>query len=129
MKKNSMSELSRRERQIMNIIYREEKATAAEIRKLLPDPPSYSTVRALLVVLEKKGHLKHSEQGLRYVYSPTLSGERVKHSELKNLMQTFFDNSTEHVIAALMDLSGSELSDEEFERLARLIEQARKEGK
>ncbi len=129
MKKNSMPELSRRERQIMNIIYQKEKATAAEIRKLLPDPPSYSTVRALLVVLEKKGHLKHSEQGLRYVYSPTLSGERVKHSELKNLMQTFFDNSTEHVIAALMDLSGSDLSDEEFERLARLIEQARKEGK
>lgn len=86
-------------------------------------------MRALLVVLEKKGHLKHNEQGLRYVYSPTLSGERVKHSELKNLMQTFFDNSTEHVIAALMDLSGSDLSDEEFERLARLIEHARKEGK
>ena len=129
MKKNSMPELSRRERQIMNIIYQKGESTAAEIRDHLPDPPSYSTVRALLVVLEKKGHLKHVEQGLRYVYYPTLPREKVKHSELKNLMQTFFDNSTERVVAALLELSGSDLSDEEFERLTRLIEQARKEGK
>ena len=127
--KKSVPELSRRERQIMNIIYQNGQATAVEIREQLPDPPSYSTVRALLAVLEKKGHLKHKVKGPRYIYHPTLAREKIKHSALQNLMQTFFDNSTERVVAALMDISGSELSDEEFEKLTSLIEQARKEGK
>jgi len=127
--KKSVPELSRRERQIMNIIYQNEEATAAEIREQLPDPPSYSTVRALLVVLEKKGHLKHKAKGPRYIYYPTLAREKIKHSALQNLMQTFFDNSTERVVAALMDISGSDLSEEEFEKLTGLIEKARKEGK
>ncbi len=119
--------LSRRERQIMDIIYKRGEATAAEVLEALPDPPSYSSVRALLRVLEDKGHLKHREQGPRYVYSPTLAREKAKASALKHVMQTFFDNSTENVVAALMDMSGSKLTDEEIERMTKLIEESRKQ--
>ncbi len=121
--------LSRRERQIMEIIYREGEATAAEVLDELPDAPSYSAVRALLRILEDKGHLRHRQDGPRYVFSPTVPRERARVSALKQMLQTFFDDSTEQAVAALLDMSSSDLSDEELNRLSRMIEQARKEGR
>jgi len=113
----------------MDIIYQKGEATAAEIRKLLPDPPSYSSVRALLRVLENKGFLKHREQGPRYIYSPTITLDKAKVSALRHLMETFFDDSAERVFAALLNIKGVKLNDEELKKMTRLIEKARKEGK
>lgn len=121
--------MSRRERQIMDIIYQKGEATAAEVRKLLPNPPSYSSVRALLRVLENKGFLKHKERGPRYIYSPIITLDKAKISALRHLMQTFFDDSAERVFAALLNVKGVKLTDEELEKMAHLIEQAKKEGK
>jgi predicted transcriptional regulator len=121
--------LSRRERQIMDVIYRRGQATAAEVQEGMPDPPSYSAVRAMLRVLEEKGHLRHEQQGPRYVFLPTVPREQARQSALQQLVQTFFDGSTEQAVAALLDLSDRSLSDAELARLARLINQARKEGR
>ena len=129
MKKKYLFNLSRRERQIMDIIYQKGEAAASEIEKLLPDPPSNSSVRTKLRVLEKKGYLKHKEKNLRYVYYPTISRAKVKHSALHHLIQTFFDGSPERVIAAILDNSETNLTSEELDRVARLIKQAQKEGK
>ncbi len=129
MKNKLITHLSRRERQIMDIIYQQGEATVAEVRNYLPDPPSYSSVRALLSVLKKKGYLKHKEQGRRYIYYPTVALDRVKRSALKHLMETFFDDSAERVMAALLNIRGVDLSEKELERMARLIEEAKKEGK
>ena len=122
-------DLSRRERQIMDIVYREGRVTAAEVLELLEDPPSYSAVRALLRVLVDKGHLRHEEEGPRYVYRPTLSRERVRGKALKQVVQTFFEGSASQAVAALLDGSASSLSEEELDRLAALIEGAREEGR
>jgi predicted transcriptional regulator len=121
--------VSRRERQIMEVIYRRRQATAAEVLEELPDPPSYSAVRAMLRVLEEKGHLRHEQQGPRYVFLPTVPREQARRSALRQLVQTFFDGSTEQTVAALLDQSDRALSDAELARLARLIDQARKEGR
>jgi predicted transcriptional regulator len=121
--------LSRRQRQIMDVIYGRGQATAAEVLEGLPDPPSYSAVRAMLRVLEEKGHLKHEQQGPRYVFLPTVPREQARRSALRQLVQTFFDGSTEQAVAALLDLSNRSLTDAELDRLARLIDQARKEGR
>jgi len=129
MKNKLITHLSRRERQIMDAIYQKGEATVAEVREFLPSPPSYSSVRALLTVLENKGYLKHKEEGRRYIYYPTIALDRVKRSALKHLMETFFEDSAEGVIAALLDIRGVELSDEEWERITRMIEEAKKEGK
>lgn len=129
MARMSHANLSRRERQIMDIVYRQGQATAAEVLEALPDPPSYSAVRAMLRILEEKGHLKHEQQGPRYVFLPTLPREKASRSALKQLVQTFFDGSTEQAVAALLDLSGSKLSSDELDRLSELIDQARKEGR
>jgi BlaI family transcriptional regulator, penicillinase repressor len=122
------SSLSRRERQIMDAIYRRGQATAAEVLEDLPDPPSYSAVRAMLRVLEEKEHLRHEQQGPRYVFLPTVPREKARRSALKQLVRTFFDGSTEQTVAALLDLSASRLSDAELDRLSQLIERTRKEG-
>jgi predicted transcriptional regulator len=121
--------LSRRERQIMDAVYRRGQATAAEVLEDLPDPPSYSAVRAMLRVLEEKGHLRHEQPGPRYVFLPTVPREKARRSALKQLVQTFFDGSTEQTVAALLDLSASRLSDAGLDRLSQLIDQARKEGR
>jgi len=121
--------LSRRERQIMDVIYRRGQATAAEVLDELPDPPGYSAVRAMLRVLEEKGHLRHEQQGPRYVFLPTVPREKARRSALKQLVRTFFDGSTEQTVAALLDMAASHLSDEELDRLSQLINQARKEGR
>lgn len=123
------SGLSRRERQIMDVIYSRGQATAAEVLEGLPDPPSYSAVRAMLRVLEDKGHLRHEQQGPRYVFLPTVPREQARRSALDQLVQTFFDGSTEQAVAALLDRSDRALSNAELDRLARLIAQARKEGR
>jgi predicted transcriptional regulator len=121
--------LSRRERQIMDAIYRRGQATVAEVLEDMPDPPSYSAVRAMLRVLEEKGHLRHDQQGPRYVFLPTVPRDQARRSALQQLVRTFFDGSTEQTVAALLDLSDSKLSDAELKRLSRLIDQARKEGR
>jgi BlaI family transcriptional regulator, penicillinase repressor len=126
---SSHTSFSRRERQIMDIVYRQGQATAADVREALPDPPSYSAVRAMLRVLEEKGFLRHEQQGPRYVFLPTLSLEKARRSALKQVVQTFFDGSTEQAVSALLDYSSSKLSNEELDRLAQLIEQARREGR
>ena len=124
-----LKNLSRRERQIMDIIYEINEASVAQVLELIPDPPSYSSVRALLRVLEEKGHLKHTQQGPRYIYSPTLSREEASHNALKHVLKTFFDNSTEDVVAALLNISEEDLSEEEYKRLTQLIKKAQKEGR
>jgi predicted transcriptional regulator len=129
MKNKAVYTLSRREQQIMDIIYSRGKATASEVMEGLPDPPSYSAVRALLRVLEEKGHLRHTQDGQRYVYSPIIARERAKHSALRRVLKTFFDDSAEEAVAALLDISQERLSDDELERLEQLIKQARKEGR
>jgi predicted transcriptional regulator len=120
---------SRRERQIMGVVYRRGQATVAEVLAELPDPPSYSAVRAMLRVLEEKGHLRHEEQGPRYVFLPTVPREQARRSALQQLVQTFFDDSAEQVVAALLHESDRALSDVELARLAKLIDRARKEGR
>ena len=128
-KKEHLKHLSRREQQIMDIIYSRGKATATEVLENLPNPPSYSAVRSLLRVLEEKGHLRHTQEGLRYVYAPAVERERVKLSALRRVVQTFFDGSAEEAVAALLDISQESLSDSELQRMEQLIKQARKEGR
>jgi BlaI family penicillinase repressor len=122
-------DLSRRERQIMDVVYRRGQATAAEVQAELPDPPSYSAVRALMRVLENKGHLRHDQQGAAYVYVPTLPADSARKSAVRHLMQTFFGGSTERTMAALLDASQTRLSAEELDRLSQLIEAAKKGGR
>jgi len=129
MPKKSHTNLSRRERQIMDIIYTRGRAGVADVVSELPDPPSYSAVRALLRVLEEKGHLKHKKDGARYIYLPTRSRHHAGRSAIRRVLQTFYDGSTEKAVAALLDASDSKLSPEELDRLARLIEQTKKEGR
>jgi BlaI family transcriptional regulator, penicillinase repressor len=121
-------ELSRRERQIIDILYTQGRATAAEVQSLLPDPPSYSAVRAMLRILEEKGHVHHEQDGPRYVYLPTIARENAKRSAMRHVLQTFFDGSTAQAISALLDDSSAKLSDAELDRLARMIEHARRTG-
>jgi BlaI family transcriptional regulator, penicillinase repressor len=121
--------LSRRERQIMDILYRRGRASASEIHEALPAPPTYSAVRAKLRVLEEKGHVRHEEEALRYVYVPTVTRDKARRSALRHVLATFFEGSVEQAVAALMDLSAADLSPAEFERISGLIEQARHEAR
>ena len=123
-----LRELSRRERQIMDFLYQRGRATAAEVQENLPDPPSYSAVRAMLRVLEDKGHARHEQDGPRYVYVPRVARDRAKRSALRHVVRTFFDGSKEQLVAALLDDKSTQLSKDELDRLAGLIERARKEG-
>ena len=116
--------LSRRERQIMNIIYQRGHASVAEVLSDLPDPPTYSTVRALLRILEEKGHVTHEKDGPRYIYYPTQPRHQAGHFALNQIVQTFFDKSIEKTVAALV--SDTNVSDEELDRLSRLIEETKR---
>jgi predicted transcriptional regulator len=120
--------LTRRERQIMDILYRRGRATAAEVMAELTGEPSYSTVRAQLRVLEEKGHVHHEEQGLRYVYLPAVPRHAARKSALRHLVETFFDGSPEQAVAALLGGEATRLSDEDLKRIADLVAKARKEG-
>ncbi len=121
--------LSRREREIMDIVYEMKEASALQVLERLPSPPSYSAVRALLRVLEQKGHLVHRQDGPRYVFVPRLAKDKARRSALAHLRQTFFDGSTADVVAALLDISGDDISEDEYRRLSELIDKARKEGR
>jgi len=124
-----VQQLSRRERQIMDAVYRRGQASAAEVLKDLPDPPSYSAVRALLRILEEKGHLRHTKDGPRYVYLPIRPRDDAARTALRGVLKTFFDGSPEKAVAALLDAADADLSPETLKNLTRLIEQARKEGR
>src|SRR5215471_21420090 len=119
-----MKQLSRRERQIMDILYQRGSATAAEVHAALPDPPSYSAVRAALRVLEQKGHIRHELDRLRYVWKPRTGREQARRSALKHLVRTFFDGSVEQTVAALLDQSATKMDPSELARLRALIDQA-----
>ena len=121
--------LSRRERQIMDVLYRLGSATAAEVQENIADAPSYSAIRALLRILVEKGHARHAYDGPRYVYSPVVSRPVAQKSALRQLVKTFFNGSASNAIAALIDMSGKDLTDSELDRLAAIVEQAKREGK
>ena len=122
-------DLSRRERQIMDFLFRVGKATAADVMEGIPDAPSYSAVRALLRILETKGHIRHEEEGRAYVYMPLVRRADARQSALSHLLKTFFDNSAEQAVAALLAIKGEKMSDAELERMSRLIDSAKKEGR
>jgi predicted transcriptional regulator len=122
-------QLSRRERQIMDVLHAQESATAAEVRAALPSPPSYSAVRALLRILEDKGHVKHEQDGPRYVYLPCVSRENASKSALKRLVATFFQGSVTQAMAALLEAADTKLSDAELDKLRQMIKQTRKDGR
>ena len=113
----------------MDVVYRRGRATAAEVREALPDPPSYSAIRALLRVLEEKGHLRHEQDGPRYVFLPTVPRDRARRSALRRLVQTFFEGSTAQAVAALLGEPGAKLTDADLDRLSGLIDLARKDGR
>ncbi len=112
----------------MDVIYRNGEATAAEVMDGMPNPPSYSAVRAMLRILEEKGHLTHTKDGPRYVYQPTVAPDKARRTALRHVVRTFFDDSAEQAVAALLE-AGRDFSDAELNRLATLIEQARNEGR
>jgi BlaI family transcriptional regulator, penicillinase repressor len=122
------SQLSRRERQIMDVLFRRSRATAAEVMDELPGEPSYSTVRTQLRVLEEKGHVRHEDDGVRFVYMPAVARHAARKSALRHVVDTFFDGSAEKAVAALLGAEGSRLTDEQLDRIAGMIAKARKEG-
>lgn len=123
------SQLGRRERQIMDVIYRKGKASVAEVRAEIPDPPSYSAVRAMLGFLEDKGYLRHEQDGLKYVYLPTLDTRQVRASALKHMVKTFFGGSPEQAVAALLEMRDTRLSSKDKQYLSQLIKKAQQEGR
>ena len=128
MTKSAVSALTRRERQIMDILYKRGRATASEVMEDLPGNPHSSTVRTQLRVLEEKGHVGHEEEGLRYVYMPAVPRRAARKSALRHLVDTFFDGSAEQVVAAVLGGGGPRLSDKELDRIAELVARAKKEG-
>jgi len=122
-------QLSRRERQIMDVLHARGSASAAGVRAALPDPPSYSAVRALLRILEGKGHIRHRAQGTRYLYQPRKSRQTASRSALRRVVATFFDGSTSRAVAALLEEADTELSDRELNELEKRVKEARKEGR
>lgn len=129
MAETSMRELSRRERQVMDIVYAEGEATVNEVQDRLPDPPSYSAVRSTMRILESKGHLVHTQQGPRYVYSPAVPREAARKAALRHLVSTFFDGSPGEAAVALLRMEDTDLSASDLGRLAERIEEARREGR
>lgn len=122
-------DLGRRERQIMEVVYRLERASASEIRAQLPDPPSYSAVRGMLRILEDKGHLDHAQEGVRHVYFPTVAHEDVRDSAMRHVLLTFFAGSTAAAMAALLEAGEAPPSDDELDALSRMITEAREQGR
>lgn len=125
----SLEGLSRRERQIMEILYQRGKASASDIRDAMDDAPSYSAVRAILRVLVEKGHIRHQAEDLKYVYTPVVARGKAERSAVKHLLDSLFGSSPEQMVAALLDVSSKRLTDEELDRMAAMIERAKKEGK
>lgn len=123
------TELGRRERQIMDVVYRLGRASVSDVRAQLADPPSYSAVRGMLNLLEEKGHLTHEQEGLRYMYKPTAARSQVRRSALRHLVQTFFDGSPTSAVAALLEMADGELSAADRAKFAKMIAQAKTEGR
>ena len=121
--------LSRRERQVLDVLHRLGRASAADVREALPDPPSDSAVRTHLRILEEKGHARHEQDGPRYVYLPVVESEEAGRSALRHLVRTFFDDTPERAVAALLDDASSDLSDDDLDRLDDLIQRARAQGR
>lgn len=126
---DELTGLSRRERQIMDFLFQRGKASVGEVMDGIPDPPGYSAVRATLRTLEQKGRVVHEEDGRAYVYRPTLRRDAARRSALSHLMRTFFDNSAEQAVAALLELKGPKITAAELDRVATIINQAKKEGR
>jgi BlaI family penicillinase repressor len=126
---SALAGLSRRERQIMDILYQRGKASVSEVREFMKDAPGYSAVRAMMGVLEEKGHARHQAEGLKYVYMPTVAREKAKRSAVKHLLDTFFAGEPDQIVAALLDVSAARLTREELDRMSEMIEVARREGK
>jgi BlaI family transcriptional regulator, penicillinase repressor len=122
-------DLGRRERQIMEVIYRLGRASAADVRAQLPDPPTYSAVRGMLRLLEEKGHLQHAQEGIKHVYFPTVKHEDVRESAMRHVLRTFFAGSTAAAMAALLEASEEPPSEAELEALAKVIDEAREAGR
>jgi len=129
MSDENATNLSRRERQIMDAIYRLGRASVTDVMENIPDPPSYSAVRAMLGILENKGHLTHEQEGAKYVYLPVVARERARKTALKSLVQTFFDGSSHEAIAALLEMPEAKLSKGDLDALQELIDKAKKEGR
>lgn len=129
MRQPDLSNLGRRERQIVEALYRLGRASVHDVLGELPDPPSYSAVRAMLGKLEQKGYVTHEQEGARYVYLPVVSTERARRRALRHLVDTFFEGSAERAALALIQLSDAEISDEALERLAELVRRAEQEGR
>jgi predicted transcriptional regulator len=129
MTKFAVPSLSRRERQIMDILYRLGRATAGDVMEALSGDPTYSTVRTQLRVLEEKGHIRHEDHGLKYVYFPAVPRTAARKSALRHLVDTFFDGSAEHAVAALLGGEGARLSDEELERISEMVKRAGQSGR
>lgn len=129
MSRRGPMDLSRRERQIMEIVYRRREASAAEVREEMPDPPSYSAVRAHLRVLEEKGKLTHRQEGPRYVYRAVVPREEAREPVLERVVASFFDGSVEKTVAALLDMEGDRLTDDELDSLGAMIERAKHLGR
>ena len=125
---NSLTDLGRRERQIMDALFRRGRATAAEVLEDLPDPPSYSSVRSMLRLLEGKGHVRHEWEGPRHVYLPTESPEHLQRTAARHVLRTFFNNSMESAVAAMLGGAEKPPTQEELKRLAKLVERARRQG-
>jgi BlaI family penicillinase repressor len=126
---NPPLDLGRRERQIMEVVYRLGRASATEIRAQLPDPPTYSAVRGMLRILEEKGHLAHAQEGIRHVYFPTVAHEEVRDSAMRHVLRTFFAGSTAAAMAALLEAREEPHTDDELDTLARMIDDAREQGR
>ncbi|MGD0866726.1 MAG: BlaI/MecI/CopY family transcriptional regulator [Rhizomicrobium sp.] len=120
---------SRREREIMDALYSLGRASAAQILEHIPDPPTYTAVRTLLTILEKKGHVRHLSDGTRYIYEPLVAREQMGRRAIDSLLKTFFDDSVELAVTALLSRKEAEMSREELERLSQLIEKAKREGR
>ena len=123
------SELSRRERQIMDALYARGRATVAEVMRDMPDPPSYSAVRATLRILEEKGHVYHEQDGPRYVYAPSVEADRARKAALKHLVSTFFEGSEEEAVMTLLRMSDAQMTDAELERIRGRIREERRRGR
>jgi predicted transcriptional regulator len=121
--------LARRERQILDTLYRVGEADVTGVLENMPDPPSYSCVRSLLRILERKGHVKHKKQGARYVYLPAQSRDKARKTALEHIVKTFFDGSMEHAVAALLDISGVDVTTDGLDRISQMVTEARKDGK
>ena len=127
MNNNHKAGLSKRERQVMEIVYKKKQVSAKDVWKAIPDIPSYSAVRSILSILEEKGFLQHSRQGKKYIYSPTVSPKNASNSALKQLLNTYFDNSLERVVTTMFEIHSTELTDSDYKRLSGIIDRARME--